>query len=106
MTDCIFCKIIQGDIPSHKIYEDDYTYAFLDIAGDAVGHTLVIPKKHCKNILDCDSDTLSHVMDTVQKISKHYVYDCGYDGVNVLNANEQCAKELKMGDICQTLKMD
>lgn len=45
--DCIFCKIINGEIPSYKIYEDEYTYAFLDIAKDIEGHTLVIPKKTC-----------------------------------------------------------
>ena len=44
--DCLFCKIISGEIPSYKIYEDMYTYAFLDISNDANGHILVIPKKH------------------------------------------------------------
>ena len=85
--DCLFCKIIKGDIPSYKIYEDEYTYAFLDIAKDFVGHTLVLPKKHVVNILDADSKTLLHVMETVKKISNHYVNDCGYDGVNILNNN-------------------
>ena len=73
MEDCIFCKIIKGEIPCYKIYEDEYTFAFLDIAGDVDGHTLVIPKKHCKNILDCDEKTLEYVMKTVQKISKHFL---------------------------------
>ena len=45
---CIFCKILNGEIPSYKIYEDEYTYAFLDIADDYEGHTLVIPKEHYK----------------------------------------------------------
>ena len=49
---CIFCKIVSGEIPSYKIYEDDYTYAFLDIADDYEGHTLVIPKEHYENSLD------------------------------------------------------
>lgn len=91
--DCIFCKILNGEIPSSKIYEDEYTYAFLDIALDADGHTLVIPKKHVENILDCDAETLQHVMTSVQKISKHYVEDCGFDGVNVLNANGPAAEQ-------------
>ena len=84
---CVFCKIISGEIPSYKIYEDEDTYAFLDIADDVEGHTLVIPKKHCENILDIDNDTLSKVMRTVKLISNHYVDNCGYTGVNVMNAN-------------------
>lgn len=93
MTDCIFCKIIKGDIPSYKIYEDDYVYAFLDIACDVYGHTLVIPKKHFTNVLDCDKLYLSKVMEAVQLISNHYVNDCGFDGVNVLNTNGQSAEQ-------------
>ena len=90
---CLFCKIINGEIPSYKIYEDEYTYAFLDIAKDFVGHTLVIPKKHFINILDADKETLSHVMETIQKISNHYVNNCGYDGVNVLNNNNEAGQQ-------------
>ena len=82
MDDCIFCKIIKGEIPSFKIYEEEYTYAFLDIAKDVDGHTLVIPKKHVRNMLECDSETMTHVMESVQKISAHYINDCGYGGVN------------------------
>ena len=58
MSDCIFCKIVAGEIPSMRIYEDDLTLAFLDVAKDVDGHILVIPKKHCKNILDCDAEDL------------------------------------------------
>ncbi len=90
---CIFCKIINQEIPSYKIYEDDYTYAFLDIAKDIDGHTLVVPKKHVTNILDCDDETLAHVIHAVKVISKHYVEDLGYDGVNVLNANNEAAEQ-------------
>lgn len=93
MENCIFCKIINGEIPCYKIYEDEYTFAFLDIAGDVDGHTLVIPKKHCKNILDCDEETLKNVMKTVQKISKHYTQNCGYNGVNLLNASDESAQQ-------------
>lgn len=93
MEDCIFCKIIKGDIPSYKIYEDEYTYAFLDIAKDVDGHTLVVPKKHVTNILDCDEETLHHVMDTVKKISNHYTDDLGYDGVDLINANGEAAQQ-------------
>lgn len=91
--DCIFCKIIKGEIPSYKIYEDDMTYAFLDIACDSYGHTLVIPKKHCVNVLDCDKEYLEATIDTVKKISGYYVDDCGFEGVNVLNASGESAQQ-------------
>jgi len=93
MNDCIFCKILKGEIPSYKIYEDDATYAFLDIAKDAEGHTLVIPKKHCVNLLDVDAETLAAVAETAQKIARHYVEDCGYDGVNTFNCNGKYAQQ-------------
>ncbi len=93
MNDCIFCKIIKGEIPGHKIYEDDKTYAFLDISCDSYGHTLVVPKKHCTNILDCDEADFKAVMAAVQKISRHYVDDCGFDGVNIINASGQAAQQ-------------
>ena len=92
MRDCIFCKIIAGEIPSYKIYEDKYTYAFLDIAGDAVGHTLVIPKKHYTNVLDIPEKEYINVMKTVKKISEHYVA-LGYTGVNIMNASGKDAQQ-------------
>ena len=84
---CIFCEIIAGNIPSRKIYEDEDTLAFLDISGEVEGHTLVIPKEHYENILDIPSEKLNKVMDSVKKISNHYVDNCGYTGVNILNAS-------------------
>lgn len=96
MDNCLFCKIINGEISSYKIYEDEYCYAFLDIAKDVDGHTLVIPKKHVTNILDCDFETLKHVMDTVKIISNHYINDCGYDGINLLNASGVSAQQTIM----------
>lgn len=87
MNECVFCKIIKGELPCYKIYEDEYTLAFLDISKDCYGHTLVIPKKHFENILDCDEECLSYTMKTVKKIAKHYVENCGFKGVNILNAN-------------------
>jgi len=91
--DCIFCKIIKGDIPCYKIYEDEHTLAFLDIAKDVDGHTLVIPKKHITNILDSDAETLNHVMNTVKLISNHYVDNCGFSGVNILINNGSSAEQ-------------
>ena len=87
MSDCIFCKIIEGSLPCYKIYEDDYALAFLDISKDCYGHTLVVPKKHFENVLDCDEGYLSKVMIAVKKVANHYVNNCGFKGVNILNAS-------------------
>ena len=92
MDDCIFCKIVKGEIPCYKIYEDDMTIAFLDIANDIEGHTLVVPKKHFKNVLDCDSEYLSAVISVVKKIGQHYV-KCGYDGFNIVSCNNKSAEQ-------------
>ncbi len=91
--DCIFCKIINKEIPSKIIYENEFVFAFLDIAKDTYGHTLVIPKKHVKNILDCDDETLYEVMKAVKKISNHYIDNCGFQGINILNSNELEAQQ-------------
>jgi histidine triad (HIT) family protein len=71
MEDSIFTKIIRGEIPSHKIYEDEYTYAFLDIHPLLPGHVLVIPKKQVEFIWDLDEPTYTALMDSVKKIGKH-----------------------------------
>ena len=89
--DCIFCKILNGEIPSLKVYEDEYTMVFMDIAKDVDGHMVAIPKKHIKNILDCDVDTLSQLMSTVKKVANYCVDKCGYEGVNLLNASDESA---------------
>ena len=91
MSDCIFCRIAAGEIPSAKVYEDEHTYAFRDLNPQAPVHVLVIPKKHCRNILDCDTETLNAVMETVRKVSLHLTEKCGYDGVNLLNASGESA---------------
>lgn len=93
MDDCLFCKIIKGEIPCYKIYEDEYTLAFLDIAKDVDGHTLVIPKAHTSSLLDCNEETLNHVMKTVKFISSHYVENCGFTGINLINNNGSSAEQ-------------
>jgi len=90
---CIFCEIADGSVPKHTIFEDEHTVAFLDIANDVDGHTVVIPKKHVAGILDCDSVTLMRVMDTVKLLSAHYVENCGCEGVNILNASGAAAQQ-------------
>ena len=72
MTESLFTKIINGDIPSHKIYEDEFTFAFLDIHPDEAGHTLVVPKKQVDKIYDLDDEDYSHLWLVAKKIAKHY----------------------------------
>lgn len=88
---CIFCKIIKGEMPSYKIYEDEHTLAFLDISKDVDGHTLVIPKTHAVNVLDITEENYLNVVKTVKKVAEHYVNNCGYEGVNILNASDASA---------------
>lgn len=87
---CIFCSIVNGEVPSYKIYEDENVYAFLDIADDVCGHTLVIPKKHYENLVEMPEEELNNVMAMVRKISKHYIENCGFTGVNLVNC---CGKD-------------
>lgn len=89
--ECVFCKIVAGQLPCMKVYEDDKVLVFMDIAQDVDGHMVAIPKKHIGNILDCDVDTLSALMGAVKKVSNHCVDNCGYDGVNLLNASDASA---------------
>ena len=91
MEDCVFCKLASGEIQGMKVFEDEQTFAFMDIAKDVDGHILVIPKRHFKNILDCDDETLRAVMKTVKKVSQHLTDNCGYEGVNLLNASDESA---------------
>ncbi len=91
MEDCIFCKIASGAQLCMNVYEDERTISFMDIAKDVDGHILVIPKKHYKNILDCDYDTLNAIISTVKLVSNHLVENCGYDGVDIMSANDESA---------------
>lgn len=96
MENCVFCKIIKGEIPCYKLYEDNYTLSFLDISNDGEGHALVIPKQHVNDIVACDEQTLVHVMKTVKKISAHYLENCDFDGVNVFNNCKESAGQTVM----------
>ncbi|MBU0649219.1 HIT family protein [Patescibacteria group bacterium] len=69
MDNCLFCKIIKGEIPSEKVYEDDDFIAFLDINPVTPGHTLVVPKQHSDNVLDTDDEILEKMAKVLKKIS-------------------------------------
>ncbi len=80
----IFCRIIDGEIPCNKVYEDDDVLAILDISQTTKGHTLVIPKHHCDSMLSCPGDLLEKVMLVAQRIGQAEVSVLGAKGVNIL----------------------
>ncbi len=84
----VFAKILRGEVPSYKVYEDDLAFAFLDIMPRTPGHTLVIPKAPVRNILDVAPDDLAHVMKVVQKIARAGMKVFGADGVTVQQFSE------------------
>lgn len=91
MSDCIFCRIVKGEIPAAKIYENEEVLAFLDITQVTKGHTLVIPKKHCRNLLDMDTTTAENLFSKLPVIARHLKDTLGAEGLNVLNNNEEIA---------------
>jgi len=82
---CIFCKIIAGQLPAHKIFEDEKTIAILDLYPGCDGHTLVIPKDHHTDIFDTPTQTLTNIMSTVEKIAERQKERLGCHGVNIVN---------------------
>lgn len=84
----IFAKILRGELPCNKVYEDDKVLAFLDIMPRSPGHTLVLPKAPARNILDIGADDLSHVITTAQKIAKAAIKAFSADGITVQQFNE------------------
>lgn len=80
----VFCKIIDGEIPSSRVYEDDDVLAILDISQTTRGHTLVIPKKHYDSFLACPAETMKKVMMVAQRIGQAEVSILGAKGVNIL----------------------
>ncbi len=84
----IFAKILRGELPAQKVYEDAHTLAFLDISPRAPGHTLIIPKNPARNLLDIASADLGHVMITAQKIAKAVMQAFNADGVTMQQFNE------------------
>lgn len=93
MNDCIFCKIIAGEVPCDKVYEDSEILAFLDISPINPGHTLVISKEHHETIMDVPSDTLHKIMDVAQKVAKSLVVT-KEGGVNVFQNNKPAAGQV------------
>ena len=86
--DCIFCKIINGEIPSYTIYENEYVKAFLDISPVSNGHTLIVPKTHYENIYDADIEILKQIENASKDIGKILKEKLGCSGITRMQNNE------------------
>lgn len=86
-NDCLFCKIVSGDIPSYKIYEDNIVIAFLDINPDSNGHTLIIPKKHYLDINDIPLDTISHIFKVAKELKNKLDKKLNTEGLTFIQNN-------------------
>ena len=89
--DDVFLKIIRGELPAAKLYEDEATFAFLDIKPTNKGHALVVPKQHFRNALDMDPETFAACAGTAQKVARALKDTLGADGVNITMNNEPAA---------------
>lgn len=94
MNDCLFCKIIKGKIPSQKVYEDELTYAFLDITPVNPGHTLVAPKNHAVNILDAEENEICALAVTAKKIAPKIIKAVGAAAFNLAVNNGSAAGQV------------
>ncbi|MBN9252855.1 MAG: HIT family protein, partial [Mesorhizobium sp.] len=87
----IFARILRGELPSHRVYEDDQTVAFMDVMPQATGHTLVLPKAPSRNLLDADPAVFASLLSTVQKVARAAKQAFNADGVVVSQFNEAAA---------------
>jgi histidine triad (HIT) family protein len=87
----IFAKILRGEIPSYKVYEDDHSIAFMDVMPQAPGHTLVLPKHPSRNLLDASPESLAHVIAVVQKVANAVQEAFDADGIYIAQLNEPAA---------------
>ena len=91
VSDCIFCKIVAGEIPASKVYEDDHFLAFLDISQVTPGHTLVIQKKHARNLLEMTPDETADLFNVVSKVTKKVESATQPQGMNIISNMEEIA---------------
>ncbi|HEC2155053.1 TPA: HIT family protein [Staphylococcus delphini] len=93
MTETIFSKIIDGEIPSFKVYENDNVYAFLDISQVSKGHTLLIPKKPSPNIYETDAETMKHIGEALPIVANAIKKAFNPDGLNIIQNNGEYASQ-------------
>lgn len=92
--DCLFCKIVTGDVPSDTIYEDGHSFAFLDIKPINPGHTLLVPKKHFANLYEIPDEVLRALAPTIKKLAVGVKKAVGADGINIGMNNDPAAGQL------------
>ncbi len=88
---CIFCRIVRGEAPAHRVLEDEHTLAFMDLFPVARGHILVIPKTHSDDLLEADTEELAVVMRNSQRIARAMESELGPDGIGVYQLNGAAA---------------
>ena len=89
--DCIFCKIVAGDLPAEIVHEDEHTIAFMDINPWTRGHALVVPRRHSRNLYDIELEDFGHVGSAAQRLALRMRDRLGCDGVNLINSAEPAA---------------
>jgi histidine triad (HIT) family protein len=88
---CIFCMIVRGDAPAHRVHEDEHTLVFMDIFPVADGHTLVVPKAHAENVYEVDADTLAAIARTSHRVAAAIRAELTPDGLMVFQLNGAAA---------------
>jgi histidine triad (HIT) family protein len=89
--DCLFCKIVAGEVPSQRVDEDEFTVAFMDVNPATRGHSLVVPRNHAANLLEIDAEDLAATMAAAQRLARTAVERLGADGVNLINSTGAAA---------------
>ncbi len=89
--DCIFCKIVAGELPATIVAQDERTVAFMDISPATRGHALVVPREHVRDLTEIDGDDLAATMTAAQRLAKRALERLGADGVNLLNSCREAA---------------
>jgi histidine triad (HIT) family protein len=84
--DCIFCKIVAGELPSQRVDEDEHTVAFMDVNPATRGHALVVPRRHAKNLLEIDPSDLAATIRAAPRLAQRAVPALGADGINLINS--------------------
>ena len=89
--DCIFCKIVAGEIPSERVDEDEHTVSFMDLNPWTRGHALVVPRRHSRDLLDIPDEDLAHTSQAAKRLAQRMRERLGCDGVNLLNSCGEAA---------------